>query len=263
MSSAKLTINRLLFILWRATALLVCCTVLIVPIRAIADNLTVAVAANFAPTLRLLAERFELESKHQVNVVAGSSGLLAAQIRHGAPYDLFYSADSSKPQALISAGIAHPSQRYTYAIGRLVLWSARAQYVDALGRILHTDFQRLALANPALAPYGQAALDVLTARQLIDVTRARWVMGENIVQTYQLVATGNADLGFIALSQWQANAEEGSYWLVPKALHQPIVQDALLLRNSTASRAFWQFMRGPWAREQIRLAGYDTPELGQ
>ncbi|MEO6699358.1 MAG: molybdate ABC transporter substrate-binding protein [Paraperlucidibaca sp.] len=234
---------------------------LALPMRATADSLTVAVAANFAPTLRLLAERFELDGKHQVRVVTGSSGLLAAQIGHGAPYDQFYSADASKPQALIDAGLAQTSERYTYAIGRLVLWSAQAHRVDAQGRVLQTDFRYLALANPRLAPYGQAALDVLSARQLVAATRTRWVMGENIAQTYQFVATGNADLGFIALAQWQAEAKTGSSWLVPSALHRPIVQDALLLRATPASRAFWQFMREPWAREQIRRAGYDVPEL--
>jgi len=226
-----------------------------------AETITVAVAANFAPTLRLLAERFQHEQAHQVRVVTGSSGLLAAQILHGAPYDLFYSADTSKPQALIDAGLAPVQNRYTYAIGRLVLWSSQAKLVDAQGRVLHTDFQRLALANPKLAPYGLAALDVLTALKLSDATRTRWVMGENIAQTYQFVATGNADLGFIALAQWQAEPNTGSHWLVPSTLHRAIRQDALLLHDTPANRAFWQFMRSASAQERIRRAGYDTPEI--
>ncbi len=226
-----------------------------------ADTITVAVAANFAPTLRLLAARFQLEQAHQVRVVTGSSGLLAAQIRHGAPYDLFYSADVSKPQALIEAGLASAHNRYTYAIGRLVLWSSQANLVDSRGQVLRTDFRRLALANPKLAPYGLAALDVLTALKLIDITRTRWVMGENIAQTYQFVATGNADLGFIALAQWQENPDIGSYWLVPSTLHQAIRQDALLLHDTPASRAFWQFLRSTSAQEEIRRAGYDIAEI--
>lgn len=241
-----------------------------------ADTITVAVAANFAPTLQELTRHFQQHSAHRVRLVSGSSGLLAAQIRHGAPYDVFFSADASKPQALQADGLA--KAHYSYAIGRLVLWSARPTKVimpvqaaqlcttrdtcqSSLRHTLQQDFRHIALANPRLAPYGLAAVETLASLGLQTATKARWVLAENIAQSYLFISSGNAELGFIARAQWQAAKPSGQAWLIPSDWHHPIAQEALLLNERSASREFWQFMRTDAVREHIRRAGYDAPEL--
>lgn len=224
-----------------------------------ADEIRVAVATNFVGAMEALVERFEETSGHTVLVSSGSTGGHYAQIKNGAPFEAFFSADAERPRLLETERIAVPGSRFLYAVGRVALWSARADYVDADGRILETgDFRHLAIANPALAPYGAAARDVLTARGLWDRLQTRLVTGQDIGQTYGFVQTANAELGFVAWAQLQTPSGEitGSYWLVPESLHRPIEQEAVLLRDVPAARALLEFIKGPEAREIIRSYGY-------
>ncbi|HEY3515520.1 MAG TPA: molybdate ABC transporter substrate-binding protein [Gammaproteobacteria bacterium] len=226
---------------------------------ATADEVRVAVATNFATVMNTLVERFEEKSGHTVLVSSGSTGAHYAQIKNGAPFEAFFAADSERPRLLEAERLAVPGSRFLYAVGRVALWSARAGYVDADGRVLATGgFRHLAIANPELAPYGAAARDVLMARGLWDGLQSRLVMGQDIGQTYSFVQTGNAELGFIAWSQLkQANgATAGSYWLVPESLHRPIAQEAVLLRDVPAARALAEFIKSAEAREIIRSYGY-------
>jgi molybdate transport system substrate-binding protein len=182
-----------------------------------------------------------------------------AQIKNGAPFEAFFAADTERPRLLESEGIAVPGSRFLYAVGRVALWSARADHVDTDGKVLDSgDFRHLAIANPELAPYGAAARDVLTARGLWDRLQPRLVTGQDIGQTYSFVQTGNAELGFVAWSQLkQPNGEiAGSYWLVPESLHRPIEQEAVLLRDVPAARALLEFIKSAEAREIIRSYGY-------
>ncbi len=230
-----------------------------------AHTALVAVATNFAPTLASIVEVFQAHSGHRITLASGASGKIYAQIRHGAPFDAFLSADQAKPAALVKAGLALPDSRFSYALGALVLWSADPERVDARGQVLiRGDFRRLALANPRLAPYGVAALEVLQALDLVETTRARWVLGENIAQTYQFVHSGNAELGLVARAQlWRAGqAAGGSAWPVPASLHAPIRQDAVLLqsgRDNPAARALLDFLRGAQARRIMESQGYTWP----
>lgn len=228
----------------------------------LAAEVRVAVASNFAPVMPALAERFERDSGHRLQVSLGASGKIYAQIRHGAPFEVFLSADADKPAQLERDGLAVPGSRFTYALGRLVLWSPRPGAVDAEGAVLaRGDFRKLALANPRVAPYGQAAVEILRARGLLEALQPRFVMGENIAQAYKFVASGNAELGFVALSQvWQGGRlTSGSGWIVPAALHAPIRQEAALLeagRHQPAARAFLAFLRSPAAHAIIQAHGY-------
>nr|WP_010130429.1 molybdate ABC transporter substrate-binding protein [Microbulbifer agarilyticus] len=233
-----------------------------------AGEITVAVASNFAAPMREVATAFERATgEHRLRLAFGSSGKLYAQVYHGAPYDAFFSADQDKVERLIVRNLAIPDTRLTYAEGQLVLWSADSTLIDTGSAVLTTDrFRKLAIANPKLAPYGVAAMQTLGALGLEEATRERRVVGENISQTYQFVASGNAQMGFIALSQIYRNGEilRGSAWRVPRALYQPIRQDAVLLRNKAASspeqkaasQAFWAFLHGPEARSIIASYGY-------
>jgi molybdate transport system substrate-binding protein len=224
-----------------------------------AEEIKLAVATNFVGAMEALIERFEQTSGHTVLVSSGSTGGHYAQIKNGAPFDAFFSADSERPRLLEAEGVAVPGSRFLYAVGRLVLWSPRAGYVDAEGGVLETgDFRHLAIANPELAPYGAAARDVLTARGLWDRLLPRMVTGQDIGQTYSFVETGNAELGFIAWAQLRQPRRDisGSYWLVPQALHRAIEQEAVLLRDAPGARAFLEFVRDPEAREIIRSHGY-------
>lgn len=227
-----------------------------------AEQLTVAVASNFTAPMREIAAAFERDSGHRVRLAFGSSGKFYAQIQHGAPFDIFFSADSAKPRALEKAGLAVPGSRFTYAVGRLALWSRDAKLVRGGPRVLEEGgFNKLALANPRLAPYGAAAVQVLRNLGLEEATSPQWVQGENIAQAYQFVASGNADLGFVALSQLDRNGEidPGSAWIVPDELHNPIRQDAVLLKrgaDSGAARALLHFVRGETAAAIIESYGY-------
>jgi len=221
-------------------------------------NLRIAVAANFAPTLEQLAEDFRRQRPLAVTLVPGSTGKHYAQIRHGAPFDAFFAADAARPERLEQEGRIVPGSRFTYALGCLALWSPDPDRIDADGRVLAGDgFRRLAIANPRLAPYGRAAREVLEGLGLWSRLQPRLVRGENIAQAFQYVASGNAELGFVARSQ--VVDRPGSRWLPAPVSHAPIVQQAVLLRDSEAGRAFLDFVRSPAARARIRAAGYGLP----
>lgn len=227
-----------------------------------AAEVRVAVAANFSDTAQILGDRFEARSGHKLILSAGSSGQLYAQIRQGAPFDVFLSADAERPARLASEGLGRPASRFTYARGRLVLWSRSPGIVDPEGRVLGTGtFQHLAIADPAAAPYGRAAMEVLAKRRLEGRLKSRLVTGNSIAQTFQFVQTGSAELGFIALSQART-VKGGSRWLVPATDHQPIEQQAILLTaagDPKAATAFLQFLQSPEARALIRSQGYEVP----
>lgn len=225
-------------------------------------SVSVAVAANFAGTLAQLHPHFEKFSGHQLQISSGASGKFYAQIRQGAPYDVLLSADTETPGRLEREGLTVPGSRFTYAIGRLVLWSGQIGRVDDGGKVLSDpNLHHVAMANPALAPYGRAAQEVIIARKLDAILHKKIVMGENIAQTYQFVASGNADLGFVALSQvmHDGKLERGSAWIVPAELHAPIQQDAVLLRHggdSAAAKALLEFLRSQAVREHLTSVGY-------
>lgn len=227
-----------------------------------AAEIHVAVASNFVAAMRDLATTFERASGHRVILATGSTGKHYAQIRNGAPFDLFFAADRQRPELLDREGLAAPGSRFTYALGRLVLWSPQAGLVDDAGKILHGDnFHRIALANPRLAPYGRAAEQVLRKLGHWDRLRARMVRGENVAQAFQFVFSGNAELGFIALSQIKrpGHTAEGSAWLPLQALYDPIEQQAVVLKDQPVARAFVKFTRSPAARYIIRQHGYQLP----
>ena len=229
-----------------------------------AAEVRVAVASNFAAPMQRLAAAFEQDSGHRVRLSVGSTGALYAQIRNGAPFDVLLAADDETPQNIEREGLGVAGSRITYAIGRLVLWSRQAERVDVNGEVLRRgDVERLALANPKLAPYGRAAVETLTRMGVWPAWQPRLVMGENIAQAYQFVSTGNAPLGFVALSQvWaQGQIREGSAWIVPADWHHPIRQDAILLRSGSgnpAAQALMRYLRSEPARALIRAHGYEN-----
>lgn len=227
-----------------------------------ADGIRVAAASNVTGVARALAEQFEADTGHDVVLAFGATGKQYAQIRNGAPFDAFLAADVERPRRLEEEGIAVAGSRFTYARGALVLWSPESGVVDNGGRVLEEgDYRHLAVANPRLAPYGRAARQVLEERGLWDATKDRRVMGENIAQTFQFVRTGNAELGFVAASQLVTNesSEEGSSWRVPQSLHDPIDQQAVLLRDNQAARDFLAFLRSEAGRAMFREFGYEAP----
>ncbi|MHA1128754.1 MAG: molybdate ABC transporter substrate-binding protein [Alphaproteobacteria bacterium] len=228
------------------------------PFSASADQVTVAVATNFTEVVEHLSDVFEQTTNHTVVIVSGSTGKLYAQISNGAPFDVFMAADQNRPALLVDGG--HADQAITYAIGQLALWSANPDQVTG-PKSLEAKFRHLAIANPDLAPYGLAAKQVLTSMAQLAVLEKRLVLGENIGQTYALVASGNAELGFVALSYVQSprNKIEGSTWIVPASLHDPIKQDAVLLNRAAenpAALAFLAFLQTENTRAQIRNFGY-------
>jgi molybdate transport system substrate-binding protein len=234
-----------------------------VAVPAQAAQVSVAVASNFAQPMQEIAAAFEQSSGHRVVLSLGSSGRFYAQVRNGAPFHLLLSADQEIPARLESEGLAVEGSRFTYARGRLALWSATPNRVDAQGKVLRSgDFRRLALASPRLAPYGTAAMQVIDRLGLSKQLQPRIVEGENIAQAHQFVATGNAELGFVAWSQVQSQGRiaAGSGWLVPAEMHAPIRQDAVLLRaarDQPQALALAVFLRGEAARAIIRRHGYE------
>ena len=230
-----------------------------------ADSVRVAVAANFAPTLQAIVTEFEKESGHKLLISAGATGKFYAQIRNGAPFDVLLSADAETPARLIADGAAVAGSRFTYALGRLVLWSAQPELVDRQGALLaRGNFRHLALANPKTAPYGAAAIEVLGNMGLRQSLAPKFVQGENIAQVLQFVSSGNAELGFVALSQvWKdGQFTSGSAWLVPPHLHRPIRQDAVLLaaaRDKPAAQALLRYLKGDQARAFLSAFGYELP----
>jgi molybdate transport system substrate-binding protein len=237
------------------------CILLLAPIYVMADAIRVAVASNFSEAAKEIAARYEQRSGQKLILIFGSTGKHYAQIKHGAPFDIFFAADARRPRLLEEEGAAIAGSRFTYARGRLVLWSPREGFIDKQGRILETgQFTRLAIANPKLAPYGRAAQEVLQAKGLWNALRQRMVRGENIGQTYQFVKSGNSALGFVAYSQIKRSnqAVAGSYWLIPQTLYQPIEQQVILLRDNPVVREFIAYLQEPEAQTIIRAYGYDT-----
>jgi molybdate transport system substrate-binding protein len=228
-----------------------------------ADELRVAVASNFRLPMEAAAQEFEQSTGQEVTPIFGSTGKHYAQIVNGAPFDAFFAADAERPQLLEREGRTAPGSRFTYAVGRLVLWSADPARVDADGRVLATGgFRHLAIANPELAPYGAAARAVLQGLGLWERLETKLVRGENIGQAFQFVVSGNAELGFVARSQLAApgRAFEGSSWTPPQALYPAIEQQAVLLRASSAGRAFMAFMQSDEVAGILRAYGYDSPQ---
>ncbi len=229
---------------------------------AAAAEIRVAVASNFVETIRGIASRFEDRTDHEVLLATGSTGKHYAQIVSGAPFEVFFAADSRRPRLLEESGEAVVGSRFTYAVGRLVLWSPDEGVVDASGDVLERGrFRYLAVANPRLAPYGLAAREVLESRGLWRALQDRMVRGENVGQAFQFVASGNADLGFVASSQIvrPGRTTTGSFWAIPPELHTPIEQQAILLKNDDAAREFLAFVRSETALAIIRSHGYGTP----
>ncbi len=241
---------------WRLGAILA----LALPVQA--DEVRLAVASNFAAPMALLEIAFEQTSGHQVRTSFGASGALYAQVLNGAPFDVFLSADQAKVDALIDQQQGLIDSRFTYAVGALVLWSSQANLVDENLDVLTAGrFQRLAIANPELAPYGKAALETLQSLGIYQEVQPKLVMGENISQAYQFVSSGNAQIGLVALAQVVGNsaAPEGSFWIVQRDFYAPILQDAVVLARGEGNPAAWefvQFLRSPAAAEIIRAHGY-------
>jgi len=248
--------------LYRLPTTLLTLALLLVVQGAAAADVQVAVAANFTAPMQKLAPLFEQQTGHKVVASYGSTGKFFGQINNGAPFEVLLAADDETPARLEQNGGAVTGTRFTYAIGRLVLWSRQAGVVDKNGEVLRGDsLERIAIADPKLAPYGAAAVQTLRALGVLERQQPRFVTGENITQAHQFVATGNAQLGFVALSQVQVDGRitEGSAWVVPAHLHEPIVQQAVLLtagRDNPAARALLDFLRSEPARAMIRRSGY-------
>jgi molybdate transport system substrate-binding protein len=231
-----------------------------------ADEVQVAVAANFTAPMQKIAAAFEKETGHKAVLSFGATGKFYAQIRNGAPFGVLLSADDEVPARLVKEGMAVPGSAFTYAIGQLVLWSSQSGVVDAQAAVLHEMASgkrsgKIAVADPKLAPYGAAAMQVMDQRGLTAKLRPHFVTGENIGQTFQFVKTGNAALGFVALSQVMVDGSisTGSAWVVPAHLHDPIRQDAVLLKTAQANpaaNALLQYLRTDAARTVIRAYGY-------
>ena len=229
---------------------------------AFAAEIRVAAASNFRDALTELSEQFEHESANTITQIYGSSGKQFAQISNGAPFDVFLSADAERPRRLETEGLAVSGTRVTYALGRLALWSMDPGMVDRNGQVLRSDrFRHIALANPELAPYGIAAQQSLQALGVWDSMEKRRVLGENVGQAFQFVRTGNAELGLVAWSQLVAHnrLDAGSHWLVPRSLHHPIEQQAVLISDTHAAREFIAYLQSDQARTIIRAHGYETP----
>ncbi len=230
-------------------------------VPALAGTVQVATASNFSQPLRLLAQAFEKHHRHKVRISTGSTGKLYAQIRHGAPYHLFLAADQKRPERLEREGLALPGSRFTYAVGQLALWAPGQPFRgEARALIRQADLRRFSIANPKTAPYGAAARQTLKAMGLWESLQGRLVRGENIAQTFQFVASRAAEMGFVAYSQLSAEAKSNGYhWVVPQTLHDPIRQDAVLLKRGAenpAARAFHAFLQSDSARNLIRAQGY-------
>ena len=226
-----------------------------------AGEALVAVAANFAEALTEIEQRFEEATAHRLRVSSGATGALYAQIARGAPFDVLLAADQERPRRLESEGYAVAGSRFTYAMGRLALWSADPERVRGREALSSDGFRALAVANPALAPYGAAAHQALVSLGLYEGLRPRIVEGQNVAQTFALVATGNAELGFVALSQVRSPRApgSGSRWEVPEDLYAPIRQDAVLLSRAAgnpAARDFLAYLRSGEARRLIAGRGY-------
>ncbi len=245
------------FLAW---CLLVIATIIAAP--AFAEQVLVAVATNFIPPFRDIAIEFETTTGHTLRVAAGSSGNFYSQIKNGAPFDLFLSADMARPKLLEDEGLGVKDSRFTYAIGRLVLWSPSTGLIKGEETLRSKTFKRLAIANPKTAPYGLAAMQAMQKLELWESVQPKIVMGENLGQTMGFIESGNADLGFVALSQVldPKIKGKGSLWDIPSNLHEPIKQDVILLTKGTdnqAAKALMEFIGGPQAKAIIARYGYE------
>jgi molybdate transport system substrate-binding protein len=240
---------------------------LITSFAAHADEVQVAVAANFSAPMQQIAALFEKETGHKAMLSFGATGKFYAQIVNGAPFEVLLAADDETPAKLEKEGPGVAGSRFTYAVGKLVLWSANADLVDAAGAVLKTcNFKHLALANPKTAPYGAAAIEVMSKLGVLSDLQPRFVQGDSITQAQQFVVTGNAELGFIALSQVVKDGKltAGSMWVVPANLHEPLRQDAVLLskgKDKPAPLALIAYLKGDKAKAIIKSYGYAFSEL--
>jgi molybdate transport system substrate-binding protein len=229
-----------------------------------AEEAQIAVAANFSAPMKQIISDFERTTGHQIRASYGSTGKLYAQIQNGAPFEALLAADQKRPRLLEDDGVGVSGSRFTYAIGTLVLWSADPNFVDDEGRVLNTtEFEKLSIANPKLAPYGEASIETLKALSLKEAIEPKLVMGENIAQAYQFVDTGNAKLGFVALSQVMVDGKitKGSGWIVPGDMHAPIRQDGVILakgKDNAAASDLFAYLKGDQARAVIQAFGYQT-----
>lgn len=228
-----------------------------------ADEVQVAVAANFTAPMQQIAAEFEKDTGHKAMLSFGATGKFYAQISNGAPFEVFLAADDETPAKLEKELLIAPHSRFTYAIGKLVLWSAKEGVVDGKGEVLKKgDFKHLALANPKIASYGTAAVEAMKKLGIHDALQPKFVQGDNITQTYQFIASGNAELGFVALSQVfkDGKLSAGSSWMVPSDLYSPIRQDAVVLakgRNKPAATALADYLKGSKAKAIIKSYGYE------
>lgn len=228
-----------------------------------AEQAQIAVAANFAEPIKAIAAVLEKTTGHTLSVTLGATGKLYAQIKNGAPFDVLLAANTEIPQTLERDVLAAAGNSFTYARGKLVLWSANASLVDARGEVLKgASFRKLSYANPKTAPYGEAAMQTIDALGLTSALTPKLVQGESIGQAFSFVYSGNAELGFVALSQVLEGGrlKSGSMWLVPQALYKPIEQQAVLLRRGTsnpAAQALVKLLQSPNIKDLIRSYGYD------
>lgn len=228
-----------------------------------AGEVQVAVAANFTAPMKLIAAEFEKSTGHKAQLSFGGTGKFYAQIKNGAPFEVLLAADDETPLRLEQEGLGEKGSRFTYAIGKLLLWSADPAFVDTKGEVLKKgQYRHLAMANPKLAPYGAAAQETLTRLGIYNSVEAKLVQGENIAQTYQFIKSGNAELGFVALSQvYEAGKlKEGSGWIIPANLYTPIRQDAVILtkgKGNPAAVELIKFMKTTEAQAVIKSFGYD------
>lgn len=231
--------------------------------QAQAAEVSVAVAANFTAPMQKIAQVFEQDTGHKAVLSFGATGAFYAQIKNGAPFEVLLAADDETPARIEREGLGVAGSRFTYATGKLVLWSKQPALVDDEGAILRTGkFERIAVANPKLAPYGAAAIETMTKMGVLADVQPKIVQGDNIAQTYQFIATENAQLGFVALSQVISDGRisQGSAWIVPENLHAPIRQDAVLLttgKDNPAAAALLSFLKSEKARAVIRSYGYE------
>ena len=228
-----------------------------------AETINVAVASNFATAMKVVKQRFEAEQGHQINIINGSSGKHFAQIINGAPFDLFLSADTERPRQLEIRGHVDIGQRHVYAIGQLILWSRRPHPPLAeTSLLLHerNGLRRLALANPDLAPYGRAAVEVMKKLGVYDQLQVKLVIGENVSQAFQFAYTGNAEFGFVALSQAIALGQSDSNWRIPLDYYRPINQEMVLLSNKAGARALFSFLQSAAMTPILQQHGYGLPQ---
>jgi molybdate transport system substrate-binding protein len=235
-----------------------CALVTSMPAPADAGVTHVAVAANFTEPAREIAALFKEKTGHEAVLIFGASGAFFSQISHGAPFEVFLSADEDRPKAAVEQGFAVPDSRFTYAIGKLVLWSRVVDVTNGEAALKAGNFSKIAIANPNSAPYGAAAVETMKALGVSDALQSKLVQGNSIAQAFQFIDTRNAELGFVALAQLHG-VTGGTQWVVPENLHSPIRQDAVLLKsaaNDEASKAFLAFLKGPEARKIIESFGY-------